>query len=163
METIKIGTKVIYRPAWGTEPPKAAVVEYIEKCANKREKCGDEVDEISWEDKDYGVYTLDDGHWCYGYQIDNIVKTDKTNKRHKVVLEHQTDRQPLEKGWNLVTLELLLSDDELEILKHCMETFKDSGTLALHRFTHCNTCTKYHKYRIWNTLKEGNINITIIN
>jgi hypothetical protein len=72
MEKITIGTKVIYRPAWGREPQKTAIVEGIEHCQRKGDKYGDSVSEISWRDKDYGVYILNDGHWAYGHQIDAI-------------------------------------------------------------------------------------------
>ena len=157
METIKAGTKVEYRPAWGSQPPKVATIKRIEKCSRIGEKYGNEVKEISWNNKDYGVYELDDGHWCYGYQIDKIVK------KHKVILEHTKQREPLEKGWNLVNLKMVLSDDELEYLKHCMSKFSDCDTLALHEFTHGILCSKYHKHKIWKTFESGDINITIVN
>lgn len=73
MEKITIGTKVIYRPAWGREQPKTAIVEAIDKCKHEGDKYGDSVTEISWRDKDYGTYSLNDGHWAYGYQIKKIV------------------------------------------------------------------------------------------
>ena len=73
-DTIKIGTKVIWRNSWGKDAPREAVVRKIEKCVDKGSKYGKRVDAISWDDKDYGVYDLDNGHWCYGYQIDSIVE-----------------------------------------------------------------------------------------
>jgi len=70
---IKIGTRVKWSGAWNTDPHKEVYVEGIQKCKEKHEKYGDNVEEISWEDKDYGVFDLSNGHWCYGNQIHDIV------------------------------------------------------------------------------------------
>lgn len=80
-------------------------------------------------------------------------------KRHKVILEHTTQRT----GWfgELVKLTLLLNDGELNKLKECM--IGHTGTIALYWFTHSNYCTRHHRYLIWNTFEEGEINITIKN
>ena len=66
---IEIGSKVIYKGSWGTDPEKEVDIVDIEKCENEGEKYGTPVDEILWEEKNYGVFGLSDGHWCYGYQI----------------------------------------------------------------------------------------------
>lgn len=71
---IKIGSKVSYKGAWGTKPEKEVIIETIEKCAEEGMKEGIEVEEIDWSEKNYGVYDLSDGHWCYGYQIISLIK-----------------------------------------------------------------------------------------
>ena len=73
-KVIKIGSKVSYKGAWGTEPQKEVPIEGIEKCEEEGMKEGDPVDEIDWLEKDYGVYDLSDGHWGYGYQIVKLIK-----------------------------------------------------------------------------------------
>ena len=71
---IKIGSKVSYKGAWGSQPEKEVTIIGIEKCAREGMKEGKPVGSISWESKDYGVYDLSDGHWCYGYQIVKLIK-----------------------------------------------------------------------------------------
>jgi len=66
---IKVGSKVVYKGAWGSEPEKEVEVTRIEKCEEEGDKYGTQVDEILWSEKDYGVFDISDGHWCYGYQI----------------------------------------------------------------------------------------------
>jgi hypothetical protein len=66
---IKVGSKVIYKGSWGGDPEKEVEVLRIEKCEEEGDKYGTQVDDILWDEKDYGVYDLSDGHWCYGYQI----------------------------------------------------------------------------------------------
>jgi hypothetical protein len=66
---IKVGSKVIYKGAWGSDQEKEVEVLRIEKCENEGDKYGTQVDDILWSEKDYGVYDVSDGHWCYGYQI----------------------------------------------------------------------------------------------
>ena len=73
-KTIKIGSKVSYKGAWGTQPEKEVIIEGIEKCVEEDMKYGKPVDEIDWSEKDYGVYDLSDGHWCYGYQIVSLIE-----------------------------------------------------------------------------------------
>lgn len=68
----------------------------------------------------------------------------------------------LENGWIPAKLVIYLSDEELGFLKECIRAI-GSGTLALHRFTTTQPCSKHHKYLIWNTFEEGEINISIIN
>jgi hypothetical protein len=72
-KVIKIGSKVSYKGAWGTKPEKEVTIKGIEKCLEEGMKEGKPVDEIDWTEKDYGVYDLSDGHWCYGYQIASLI------------------------------------------------------------------------------------------
>ena len=70
MRTIRTGDLVLWRGGFGTEPPRPARVAKIERCAQG--KYGTEVDEIDL-DTTRGVLVLDNGHWCYGHQIDGLV------------------------------------------------------------------------------------------
>lgn len=70
---IKQGTKVIYRGCWGEDVPKEATVINVVKCKEIGEKYGDTVDEVTFNEKDYCTFDLDDGHWCYGTQVDAVV------------------------------------------------------------------------------------------
>ena len=73
MKEIKVGSKVKYRPCFGMFEPKVATIKYMERSEIKRCKYGVEVDSIPFSEREYGVFILDDGHWCYGEQIDSIV------------------------------------------------------------------------------------------
>jgi hypothetical protein len=69
LRVIKIGDTVSWRGGWGRDLAKDAVVEGIEvNCDNK---AGTPVDEIT-EDQLHArtIFTLTNGHWAYGYQID---------------------------------------------------------------------------------------------
>ena len=66
---IKVGSKVVYKGSWGTDTETEVDILGIEKCENEGDKYGTQVDEILWAEKNYGVFDLSDGHWCYGYQI----------------------------------------------------------------------------------------------
>lgn len=70
---IKIGTKVKYRGCFGTDKPSDVVVTHIERSEHKRDKYGDEVDSVPFDEREYCVFDLDNGHWCYGEQIDKII------------------------------------------------------------------------------------------
>ena len=59
---IKIGTKVDSR--FGE-----AKVTSIDLCENAGEKEGIHVEKIRVDLKDRCIFDLDNGHWCYGYQI----------------------------------------------------------------------------------------------
>ena len=50
----KVGQRVMWRGAWGTEPPKPATV------VDTGEKNGEP------------VYDLDNGRWAYEYQLDEV-------------------------------------------------------------------------------------------
>ena len=70
MKTIKVGDKITYRGGWGNNEPKEATVENIEYCCEEHTKYGVCVNEVEEEDVRKSVFDLDDGHWCYGYQIE---------------------------------------------------------------------------------------------
>lgn len=73
---LTIGDKVIWRGAWGAEPPKEAIVEALELCA-KGCKHGRDVNSVDWNTvlgngKGQVVVNLDNGHWAYGNQLTEI-------------------------------------------------------------------------------------------
>ena len=72
-KVIKIGSKIIYKGAWGTQSEKEVTIEGMQLCEEEGDKYGVDANEIPWEQKNYGVYDLSDGHWCYGYQIVELV------------------------------------------------------------------------------------------
>ena len=71
-ETIRIGTQVLYRAAFGKGEQVSALVKGIEETEFTREKYGEEVLSVAI-DAHY-VLILDNGHWCYSDQVDGIVK-----------------------------------------------------------------------------------------
>ena len=72
MAIIKIGTKISYRGGFGTEKPQVVSVTGIER-VKSGEKYGKKVGMTFFRDKDECVFDLDNGHWCYGDQIDKVV------------------------------------------------------------------------------------------
>lgn len=68
-KTLKIGSKVVYRGAWGTAFPKESEIEGIQLCENG-DKYGEDIEECNEDNYENCVFDLTDGHWCYGYQID---------------------------------------------------------------------------------------------
>lgn len=72
-QTIKIGMTVVYRGSWGHDAPKEAVVEGIELCECEGDKYGDPVDEVAIADVERSTFDLSDGHWCYGYQVVEVI------------------------------------------------------------------------------------------
>ena len=73
MANLKIGDKVMWRGAFGTEPSKEAVVTGIELCKSG-EKYGESRSSVDWKDKDRIVVDLDNGHWAKGHQLSPIQK-----------------------------------------------------------------------------------------
>ena len=71
MGTLKIGSKVQYRGAWGIESAKVTTIEGIELC-DEGEKYGTPIDEVTDDILLNCTFDLADGHWCYGHQIDWI-------------------------------------------------------------------------------------------
>ena len=71
MANLKIGDKVMWRGAFGTEPPTEAIVTGIELCKSG-EKYGESRSEVDWKDKDRIVVDLDNGHWAKGHQLSPI-------------------------------------------------------------------------------------------
>ncbi len=72
-DKLKKGMKVIYRGSWGHDAPKETTVENIEICPIENCKYGDEVDEVAVEDIRRCVIDLSDEHWCYGWQITELI------------------------------------------------------------------------------------------
>ena len=70
---IKIGSKVMWRGSWGSDPAVEAKVERIEETQEPHEKDGREVAFIDFEDRERSVIDLDNGHWCYGDQIVDVL------------------------------------------------------------------------------------------
>jgi hypothetical protein len=72
VEYLKINDEVMWRGAWGIEPPIKAKVESIQLCAIGS-KYGREVSQIKWENvTTRAVVSLDNGHWAYGNQLSKI-------------------------------------------------------------------------------------------
>lgn len=72
-ETVTVGMTVEYRQRFGRGACSQAVIETIELCENEYEKDGVAVTSVSAGDLHRCCLCLDDGHWCYGYQIDEIL------------------------------------------------------------------------------------------
>lgn len=70
---IVTGSRVAYKP-WGREPLRIATIENIEIC-ERGEKCGRSVSKYDFGLHKDIVVDLSDGHWCYGYQIKNIINS----------------------------------------------------------------------------------------
>lgn len=69
---VKVGTKVGYRGSWGEGEYATASVVEIEEC-EIGEKYGTPVDSTPTENVENCTFVLDDGHWCYGWQITKIL------------------------------------------------------------------------------------------
>ena len=70
---IKIGSKVMWRGSRGSDPAVEATAERIEETQEPHEKDGREVAFIDFEDRERSVIDLDNGHWCYGDQIVDVL------------------------------------------------------------------------------------------
>ena len=70
---IKIGSKVMYRGSFGMGCPEKVTIRSIDMCEEEGDKYGDAVESIDWDMKNYGCFTLSNGHWCYGGQIDSLL------------------------------------------------------------------------------------------
>jgi hypothetical protein len=71
-DKIKVGDTVMWRHGWGKDPAKEAVIESIDLCSQPHEKYGQDVPEVDIEDKDRCCFSLKNGHWAYGTQIDPL-------------------------------------------------------------------------------------------
>lgn len=69
-----LGDVVVWRGAWGTEPPKEVKVNKIEITNRENEKSGASVNKVSW-DEPYFVVFLDNNKWAFKYQISPLVYT----------------------------------------------------------------------------------------
>lgn len=73
--SLKVGTKVMYRPNFGRNKAVEATIIGINKCKYKTFKIGAyEVDSIPFSKKDYAVVDYDNGLWGYGTYIECIIK-----------------------------------------------------------------------------------------
>ena len=81
---IKIGSKVIYRGNFGMGCPEKVTIESIDMCKKERDKYGDAVESIDWGMKNYGCFTLSNGHWCYGEQIDSLLDEEEPKEEIEV-------------------------------------------------------------------------------
>ena len=81
---IKIGSKVIYRGNFGMGCPEKVTIKSIDKCKKERDKYGDAVESIDWDMKNYGCFTLSNGHWCYGGQIDSLLDEEEPEEEIEV-------------------------------------------------------------------------------
>ena len=81
---IKIGSKVLYRGTFGMGYPEEVTIEGIDKCKKERDKYGDAVESIDWDMKNYGCFTLSNGHWCYGGQIDSLLDEEEPEEEIEV-------------------------------------------------------------------------------
>lgn len=68
---VKVGDRVMWRGAWGTEPEKEAVVTRMEITEYPRQKEGKEVEIAKWSEvfENRVVFDLDNHCWAYGEQI----------------------------------------------------------------------------------------------
>ena len=71
MDTVKIGDKVRWRGAFGSDPERIVTVVGLEVTDDPREKYGQEVEEASWAlvRRNRVVFSLDTGNWAYSDQI----------------------------------------------------------------------------------------------
>ena len=81
---IKIGSKVMYRGSFGMGCPEKVTIESIDMCEKERDKYGDAVESIDWDMKNYGCFTLSNGHWCYGWQIDLLLDEEEPDEEIEV-------------------------------------------------------------------------------
>ena len=81
---IKIGSKVMYRGLFGMGRPEKVTIESIDMCEKEGDKYGDAVESIDWDMKNYGCFTLSNGHWCYGGQIDSLLDEEEPEEEIEV-------------------------------------------------------------------------------
>lgn len=73
-KVIKVGSKIKYRGDFGEGNPTTAIVKRIERSEYKRDKYGEVVPEVPFSEREYCVFDLDNNHWCYGEQIDDVIE-----------------------------------------------------------------------------------------
>ena len=81
---IKIGSKVMYRGSFGMGCPEKVTIESIDMCEKEGDKYGNAVESIDWDMKNYGCFTLSNGHWCYGWQIDLLLDEEEPEEEIEV-------------------------------------------------------------------------------
>ena len=72
MDTMKVGDQVVWQGSWGHDAPRLAVIEAMELCEAPRMKYGIPVQEIHLADKNRTVFTLTNGSWAYGFQVEPL-------------------------------------------------------------------------------------------
>ena len=53
-------------------------------CEEEGDKYGGAVGSIDWDMKNYGCFTLSNGHWCYGGQIDSLLDEEEAEEELEV-------------------------------------------------------------------------------
>ena len=81
---IKIGSKVMYRGSFGMGCPEKVTIESIEMREKEGDKYGYALESIYWNMKNYGCFTLSNGHWCYGGQIDLLLDEEEPEEEIEV-------------------------------------------------------------------------------
>ena len=71
--SVEVGMTVVYRGCWGAAAPKRAVIESIQLCENEGDKYGEYFDSVDVSDLRRCTLSLDDRHWCYGNQIEEVL------------------------------------------------------------------------------------------
>lgn len=71
---VRIGDEVMWRGAWGNDPAKRVKVKHLEVTEHPGMKYGEDVKEVPWDTvrANKCLFTLDNGHWAYGKQIDPV-------------------------------------------------------------------------------------------
>lgn len=73
MKKLKVGDLVLWRGAFGSDSPKKAEVESMQR-VKSGEKYGDDVIEMDWRDvREECVVSLTNGKWAYGSQISPLL------------------------------------------------------------------------------------------
>ena len=73
-DNLKVGEVVLCRGGWGSEAPQPVTITHLELCVEAGDKYGVRVAELPWSEKGRAVVDMDNGHWCYGYQIEPPVQ-----------------------------------------------------------------------------------------
>lgn len=71
---LRVGDKVEWRGAWGSNAPALAEVTGIEILDGTDTKYGLDTDKVSWDAANRIVVDLDNGHWAYGSQISPVTE-----------------------------------------------------------------------------------------
>lgn len=64
----------MWRGGFGMDKAAVNTVESMELCSGPHEKYGDDVDEITIDQKDRTVFNLTSGNWAYGNQIEPMLQ-----------------------------------------------------------------------------------------
>ncbi len=70
-KTIRVGDRVVWRGAWGTEEPKIATIEGLVVTDEPGGKYGESAEEVDMNlfNENRVIFDLDSGHWAYSYQV----------------------------------------------------------------------------------------------